>query len=1391
MPAARRTTLLALSGLVALASLSPLGAPAHAEGLAPTTVDDVSSAYGNVDPVVVTLTAQDADGEVVAIRYTTGVDPEVPTGSSPLYDPEARPTLRHGERISYYAVDDTGTAEGPHTSPPAQIDTIAPTTTDDVPTSVTDADPVEVALRTQDAESGTSGASGAAVVHYTTGVDPEVPTVDSATYDPEARPRLSAGERISYFAVDRAGNVEAPHTSAALPSPPPVPPAPPALDYAVDTTGSTGGAPVAVALADLDGDRDLEVLTADSDSDRVTVSSRTSQGYYLSSTLGATGPRPRAVVAGDLDGDGDQDVATANLGDDTVTLLLRAGDGTYAATTVTGLGADPHGLAVADVDGDGDLDLVTANNGSDDVTVLTRTSADGAAPAYAVTTTAVRSTGTDPVAVAVGDLDGNGVPELVTANYGSRNVSILTRTSPVGAPAAYSSRTTANGTTGVNPTSVVVGDLRDERDADLEIATANGGSDTISLIAQTRSTSYASGVLARTGPNPSSLALGDLDGDGDLDLATANLDDNTVSVVTRNPFGASTGWTTTPVGGVGNNPIAVALGDLDGDGHPDLVTADYGSDDLTTLVNTADPADHLAPVSSDDVTTTWTPSRTATLRATDAGGSGVQAISYVVGPDPAHAPASAYLTYDPASPPALADGDRVRYFAVDADGNVERAHTSPAARVDATAPVTTDDVPVDFVSAGAVEVTLTGTDTGSGVQEIRYLVTGPGTGVPAGAPVVLTSVYDAAHKPVLVQGQSITYAATDVAGNTEVARTSRARIDTRAPVTTDSVGGYVNTDPLPVRLTSDDGSGAGGVSGVREVRYAVVPVGTPGPVAPTTPYDDAHPPTLTAGQRLAYAAVDGAGNVEVTRYSSAALIDTIAPVSTDDVPSAFVPTGSVAVTLSGTDAGGAGLGRIVYAVTDGAGPVVPTTPYTGPVTLAGGQSITYAATDRAGNAEAPHTSAVLRTDLVAPTTSDDVPDTTQTAPVPVTLRAVDAGSGVREVRYVVTTGPAVPGPLTSVYDAARPPLLLDGQRITYAATDRAGNTEAPRTSRPASVTTRFLGSPALGDTAISVGQTLTLRSLAFTPAVGRLSYQWVRLSGGTVVAIPGATAPSYTIPQSLVGERLGVRVTITAAGYGSQTATSDLTAPVRAVTIPGTTLAITGTRQINNTLTATTSLDGDGAATLTYLWERRDGQRWVVRSRSRSVALGGDDVGRPLRVLVLARKAGYLETTVGGGHDATDAIAPGTLCFRVPKIPGRCGQSFSLPVDATNISPRPGMKVDVDAAATYANYARPQLARSDVTVRYQWRVRKGGTVYPVGGDSPRLDDLLSRHNTPNGSVTPSINTVVWLTATISSPGYPTITLTSMQEDVCYNIGYQFKYGPCESQRTDGKHHPHD
>ena len=134
------------------------------------------------------------------------------------------------------------------------------------------------------------------------------------------------------------------------------------------------------------------------------------------------GSLPSAVALAHLTGGGHLDIVTANAGSDGVSVLLGNGDSTFQPAVNYAVGAAPAALLVTDVSGDDKPDIITANNGDNTVSVL---AGIGDGTFDTATNYALGSGATAPNSIAVGDLDGAGIPDLVTANSLSDNLTLL------------------------------------------------------------------------------------------------------------------------------------------------------------------------------------------------------------------------------------------------------------------------------------------------------------------------------------------------------------------------------------------------------------------------------------------------------------------------------------------------------------------------------------------------------------------------------------------------------------------------------------------------------------------------------------------------------------------------------------------------------------------------------------------------------------------------------------------------------------------------------------------------------------------------------------------------------------------------------------------------------
>jgi hypothetical protein len=136
-------------------------------------------------------------------------------------------------------------------------------------------------------------------------------------------------------------------------------------------------------------------------------------------------PTPIALDSGDVNGDGRLDLVTANTGDDSISVLLGQGGDNFAPPTTIAQPHQPTALALRDLDADGKLDVAVANTAPNvDVRLGTGDGGFGAIDSFAAPAPApFRSNG-----VATGDLNGDGAGDLVTT--GQNSVAVLLQTAP-------------------------------------------------------------------------------------------------------------------------------------------------------------------------------------------------------------------------------------------------------------------------------------------------------------------------------------------------------------------------------------------------------------------------------------------------------------------------------------------------------------------------------------------------------------------------------------------------------------------------------------------------------------------------------------------------------------------------------------------------------------------------------------------------------------------------------------------------------------------------------------------------------------------------------------------------------------------------------------------------
>ena len=273
----------------------------------------------------------------------------------------------------------------------------------------------------------------------------------------------------------------------------------------MQTPFGIGGVPSPSEPSDFNADGLVDVCTANTVGDSVSIALGAGDGTFTSHQEIPVAGNPRGIAVLDADGDGDVDIVNTNNDNSTLSLLLNDGDGVFGAPIAFGSGSEGEwALAAGDMNEDGLLDLVVGGRDSDRVRVYVN-AGDGtfSAGAFQENVGAVWM-------LVLGDFNGDGHEDVATANSFDNNGSILLGDGlgGLGAPTAHATDPFVLATD--------VGDL--DGDGDLDWVTAsfsgdwflfeNNGLGGFSFVQEFDATSAAS----------CSLAL-DVDNDGDLDLA--------------------------------------------------------------------------------------------------------------------------------------------------------------------------------------------------------------------------------------------------------------------------------------------------------------------------------------------------------------------------------------------------------------------------------------------------------------------------------------------------------------------------------------------------------------------------------------------------------------------------------------------------------------------------------------------------------------------------------------------------------------------------------------------------------------------------------------------------------------------------------------------------------
>ncbi|MEQ8819264.1 MAG: VCBS repeat-containing protein [Sumerlaeia bacterium] len=361
--------------------------------------------------------------------------------------------------------------------------------------------------------------------------------------------------------------------------------------------------------ADLDGDGDIDVLSAASGDDLVVwFENLDGQGTFSGKmTISGTAEGANAAGAFDIDGDGDLDVvAAADVNDLFVWYENQTGAADFSTSKPIGMTGDAiFKFTAADIDGDNDLDIVGASSDNSNVKWFENTDGNGNfAPGTLIDGALGGANYVDAA-----DFDGDGDVDVLATGFSDDEVVIYQNVNGDGSfwnPQVLNS--TASGAWVAR-----AGDI--DGDGDMDVVSGSASDNRFQWYENLDGDGTFTGAITITTVTqfPQDLDFADIDNDGDLDLVTASfLDDRVAWFENLDGKGDFGPINTINFTGDGTQVTSVAAADLDGDGDPEVLSTSYSGGRVSFYENLSPILGGitLADLNSSDQVTTYTNSTT-------------------------------------------------------------------------------------------------------------------------------------------------------------------------------------------------------------------------------------------------------------------------------------------------------------------------------------------------------------------------------------------------------------------------------------------------------------------------------------------------------------------------------------------------------------------------------------------------------------------------------------------------------------------------------------------------------------------------------------------------------------------------------------------------------------
>ncbi len=329
-----------------------------------------------------------------------------------------------------------------------------------------------------------------------------------------------------------------------------------------------------VVTADMDGDGDLDLLSASTVDDKIAWYENDGSQNFTEHVISTVADGAESVTTADVDGDGDMDILSASFGDDKVAWYENDGSENFTERVITTGANGVRSVTTADVDGDGDMDVLSASQ-NDNKIAWYKNDGSGNFTEHVISTGA---NGTYSVTTA--DVDGDGDIDVLSASSSDNKIAWYEND---GSESFTERVISTNAATAVSVTTADV-----DGDGDMDVLSASFSDDKIAWYENDGSESFTERVISTGANGAYSVTTTDVDGDGDMDVLSASVHDDKLSLYEND---GSQNFTEHVITTGANSARSVTTADVDGDGDVDVLSASSSDNKIAWYENVATALD--------------------------------------------------------------------------------------------------------------------------------------------------------------------------------------------------------------------------------------------------------------------------------------------------------------------------------------------------------------------------------------------------------------------------------------------------------------------------------------------------------------------------------------------------------------------------------------------------------------------------------------------------------------------------------------------------------------------------------------------------------------------------------------------------------------------------------